>query len=48
MSKHDLKELAAAGMPIGNHGLQHHDWTTARAPTGSSTRSPRAGGCSRS
>jgi peptidoglycan/xylan/chitin deacetylase (PgdA/CDA1 family) len=28
MSKQDLKELAAAGMPIGNHGLQHHDWTT--------------------
>src|ERR1700757_3496496 len=28
MSKHDLKELAASGMPIGNHGLQHHDWTT--------------------
>jgi peptidoglycan/xylan/chitin deacetylase (PgdA/CDA1 family) len=28
MSKHDLKELAAAGMTIGNHGLQHHDWTT--------------------
>lgn len=27
MSKHDLKELATAGMPIGNHGLQHHDWT---------------------
>lgn len=27
MSKRDLKELAAAGMPIGNHGLQHHDWT---------------------
>jgi peptidoglycan/xylan/chitin deacetylase (PgdA/CDA1 family) len=27
MSKHDLKEIAAAGMPIGNHGLQHHDWT---------------------
>lgn len=28
MSKQDLKELAAAGMTIGNHGLQHHDWTT--------------------
>jgi peptidoglycan/xylan/chitin deacetylase (PgdA/CDA1 family) len=28
LSKQDLKELAAAGMPIGNHGLQHHDWTT--------------------
>ena len=28
MSKRDLKELAATGMPIGNHGLQHHDWTT--------------------
>jgi peptidoglycan/xylan/chitin deacetylase (PgdA/CDA1 family) len=27
MSKRDLKELAATGMPIGNHGLQHHDWT---------------------
>jgi peptidoglycan/xylan/chitin deacetylase (PgdA/CDA1 family) len=27
MSKQDLKEVAAAGMPIGNHGLQHHDWT---------------------
>jgi peptidoglycan/xylan/chitin deacetylase (PgdA/CDA1 family) len=27
MSKRDLKELVAAGMPIGNHGLQHHDWT---------------------
>ena len=28
MSKRDLRELAASGMPIGNHGLQHHDWTT--------------------
>ena len=28
MSKQDLRELVAAGMPIGNHGLQHHDWTT--------------------
>lgn len=28
MSKQDLKELVAAGMTIGNHGLQHHDWTT--------------------
>ncbi|MGH2860746.1 MAG: polysaccharide deacetylase family protein [Solirubrobacteraceae bacterium] len=28
MSKRDLKEVVAAGMPIGNHGLQHHDWTT--------------------
>jgi peptidoglycan/xylan/chitin deacetylase (PgdA/CDA1 family) len=28
MSKSDLKELAAGGMTIGNHGLQHHDWTT--------------------
>ena len=28
MSKSDLKELAASGMAIGNHGLQHHDWTT--------------------
>jgi peptidoglycan/xylan/chitin deacetylase (PgdA/CDA1 family) len=28
MSKHDLKELVTAGMTIGNHGLQHHDWTT--------------------
>jgi peptidoglycan/xylan/chitin deacetylase (PgdA/CDA1 family) len=28
MSKHDLKELAQSGMTIGNHGLQHHDWTT--------------------
>jgi peptidoglycan/xylan/chitin deacetylase (PgdA/CDA1 family) len=27
MSKRDLKELVSAGMPIGNHGLQHHDWT---------------------
>lgn len=27
MSKSDLKELAASGMAIGNHGLQHHDWT---------------------
>jgi peptidoglycan/xylan/chitin deacetylase (PgdA/CDA1 family) len=27
MSKRDLKELVDAGMPIGNHGLQHHDWT---------------------
>lgn len=27
LSKRDLKELAAAGMAIGNHGLQHHDWT---------------------
>ena len=27
MSKRDLKELAGTGMPIGNHGLQHHDWT---------------------
>ena len=28
ISKQDLKELVAAGMTIGNHGLQHHDWTT--------------------
>jgi peptidoglycan/xylan/chitin deacetylase (PgdA/CDA1 family) len=28
MSKQELKELVAAGMTIGNHGLQHHDWTT--------------------
>ena len=28
MSKHDVKELVAAGMAIGNHGLQHRDWTT--------------------
>jgi len=28
MSKQDLRELVAAGMTIGNHGLQHHDWTT--------------------
>ncbi len=28
LSKRDLKELLAAGMTIGNHGLQHHDWTT--------------------
>ena len=28
MSRHDLRELVAAGMTIGNHGLQHHDWTT--------------------
>lgn len=28
MSRQDLKELVAAGMPIGNHGLRHHDWTT--------------------
>jgi len=28
MSKHDLKEIVDAGMTIGNHGLQHHDWTT--------------------
>jgi peptidoglycan/xylan/chitin deacetylase (PgdA/CDA1 family) len=28
LSKHDVKELVAAGMTIGNHGLQHHDWTT--------------------
>jgi peptidoglycan/xylan/chitin deacetylase (PgdA/CDA1 family) len=28
MTKPDLKELVANGMAIGNHGLQHHDWTT--------------------
>ena len=28
MSKQDVRELAASGMRIGNHGLQHHDWTT--------------------
>ncbi len=28
MSKRDLKEIVDAGMAIGNHGLQHHDWTT--------------------
>lgn len=28
MSKQDLKELVAGGMTIGNHGLQHQDWTT--------------------
>jgi peptidoglycan/xylan/chitin deacetylase (PgdA/CDA1 family) len=28
MSKQDLRELVAAGMTIGNHGLQHHDWRT--------------------
>jgi peptidoglycan/xylan/chitin deacetylase (PgdA/CDA1 family) len=28
MSKQDLREIVAAGMPVGNHGLQHHNWTT--------------------
>src|SRR6202012_995190 len=27
MTKADVRTLAASGMTIGNHGLQHHRWT---------------------
>lgn len=27
LSKRDLRELVDSGMTIGNHGLQHHNWT---------------------
>ncbi len=32
MTKADVRTLAASGMTIGNHGLQHHRWTELGRP----------------